>query len=99
MLFLTIIHGGPFPSQLNTSLIKYCFGYENEIKVDDLATLNPIMYRLSLNIRDSSENADLSLINGFNEWAENNNIQVNNFFFLKKKFIFKLINFYKILLA
>ena len=54
--------------------------------MDDLATLNPTMYRLTLNIRDSLENADLGLIDGFHEWAEDNNIQVNKFF-LKKIYI------------
>ena len=82
-MFLTIIHGGPFPNSINESLIKYCFGYEDDITIDDLAILNPIMYRLSLNVKNSLENTDLGLIDGFNEWAEENNIQVNKFF--KKK--------------
>ncbi|PKB99426.1 hypothetical protein RhiirA5_414028 [Rhizophagus irregularis] len=75
ILFLTIVHGGPFPHQINESLIKYCFGYEDNITVNDLGSLNPIMHKLALDINNSSENVDLSLINGFNEWAENNNIQ------------------------
>ena len=35
------------------------------------------MYQLALSINNSSENVNLSLISGFNEWAENNDIQVN----------------------
>lgn len=81
-MFLSIIHGGPFPLQLNASLTKYCFNCEDNITMDDLGSLNPVIYQLALSIHNSSENVDLNLINGFNEWAENNGIQVNKITFL-----------------
>ena len=57
--------------------------------MDDLGLLNPIMYKLALNVHNSLENVDLSQIEGFNEWAEHNGIQVNKitFIFFKKIFI------------
>ena len=84
------------------SLVKYCFGYEDNITIDDLGSLNPVIYRLALNINNSFENVDLSLINGFNEWAENNGIQVNkNYiffdFFLKKFLLIFYIYFISII--
>lgn len=83
-MFLSIIHGGLFPYLLNESLTKYCFGYEDDISIDDLGSLNPVIYQLALNINNSLENTDLSLIDGFNKWAESNNIQVNKnaYFFI-----------------
>lgn len=83
---------GLFHIKIDESLVKYCFGYENNITMDDLGLLNPIMYNLALEISNSSENVDLGLINGFNEWAENNDIQVNKitffFDFLKSFYLF-----------
>ncbi|PKC02931.1 hypothetical protein RhiirA5_380576 [Rhizophagus irregularis] len=87
ILFLTIIYEGPFPLELNPSVLKYCMGFEEQIGIEDLSLIYPQLAEVVRKISSSEINCNLSDIENFDSIAIEFNIQylktkklnVNNF--------------------
>ncbi|CAG8462553.1 9807_t:CDS:10 [Acaulospora morrowiae] len=74
VLFLAVIHNAPFPNDLDITLFKYCLNMENIISLDDLKGFSMTMYNLARRVYDAPQNVDLSTIEGFDQWAEEKEI-------------------------
>jgi len=76
ILFLTVIYEGPFPLELNPSILKYCMGFEEQIGVNDLSLIYPQLAEVVRKILSSKINCNLSDIDNFDSIATELNIQV-----------------------
>jgi hypothetical protein len=76
ILSLTVIYEGPFPLELNPSILKYCMGFEEQIGVDDLSLIYPQLAEVVRKISSSKINCNLSDIDNFDSIATELNIQV-----------------------
>ncbi|CAG8572097.1 13946_t:CDS:10, partial [Acaulospora colombiana] len=74
VLYLAVIHNIPFPSDLDIALFKYSLSLENTISVEDLRGFSTTMYNLARNIYEAQPNVKLSTIEGFDQWAEEKEI-------------------------
>ncbi|CAG8520251.1 8803_t:CDS:10 [Acaulospora morrowiae] len=74
VLFLAVIHNAPFPNDLDITLFKYCLNMENTISLDDLKGFSMPMYNLARRVYDAPQNVNLSTIEGFDQWAEEKEI-------------------------
>ncbi|CAG8730568.1 14508_t:CDS:2, partial [Acaulospora morrowiae] len=74
VLFLAIIYDAPFPIDLDIVLFKYCLKLDSTISLDDLKRFNEPMYNLAREVSNASVSVNLSTIDGFDQWAEENEI-------------------------
>jgi len=70
------MYEGPFPLELNPSVLKYCMGFEEQIGVEDLSLIYPQLGAIVHKILSSEINCNLSDIKGFDDIAMEFNIQV-----------------------
>ncbi|CAB4474101.1 unnamed protein product [Rhizophagus irregularis] len=79
ILFLTIIYEGPFPLELNPSVLKYCMGFEEQIGIEDLSLIYPQLAEVVRKISSSEINCNLSDIENFDSIAIEFNIQKSQY--------------------
>lgn len=65
ILFLTIIYEGPFPLELNPSVLKYCMGFEEQIGIEDLSLIYLQLAEVVRKISSSEINCNLFFFNNF----------------------------------
>ena len=70
------MYEGPFPLELNPSVLKYCMRFEEQIGVEDLSLIYPQLGAIVHKILSSEINCNLFDIKGFDDIAMEFNIQV-----------------------